>query len=123
MREDCVRLGRGDLRNYRMACDSNRMTLITSLSVADRVRGVLHERKVSQEALSKILHISPMAVSRRLTNEVQWTPQELLDVADVFGVGVDYFFQGVTAESNRDALRSAAQKKNRRSVELEKVPA
>lgn len=67
----------------------------STLSVSDRIRGVLSERHVSQEALGKYLHMGRMSISRRMSGQTPWTADDLIAVGTLFGIHPGRFFDGV----------------------------
>lgn len=61
-------------------------------TVADLVRGVMAERRVSGVALAARLGVTQPYLSRRLTGEVEFRAGELERIAAELGVPVSRFF-------------------------------
>lgn len=60
-------------------------------TVADRVRAVMTEKKISGVALANLLGMTQPYLSRRLTGEVDFRIGELERIADKLGVPVAQF--------------------------------
>lgn len=68
------------------------MAIRTNADVARRVRGIAAERKVKRASIADALHISRMAVWRRMEGETPFTPEEMIQLSDLIGVPVAAFF-------------------------------
>lgn len=73
------------------------MTIRTTHSVADKVRGIAAEKRVRQAELASTLNVSRMAIVRRLNGTVPFNDRELSALADRLGVPVGAFFGEVAA--------------------------
>jgi transcriptional regulator with XRE-family HTH domain len=85
------------------------MAIETNEDVARRVRGLAAERKVKRTAIADALHLSRMAVWRRMEGETPFTPEEMIRLSRVMDVPVAAFY----TETPVDDLD--------RSAELERV--
>ena len=74
------------------------MDIQTNADVAAKGRGVLAEKRVKQAAIAEAVHLSRMAISRRLSGDTPFAPEELITIAGVCGVTVSVFF-GERAEA------------------------
>jgi transcriptional regulator with XRE-family HTH domain len=60
--------------------------------IADRVRGVLAEKRKKQDALASVLGMSRQSANARLNGRVPFTGAELLRLSIAFGVPISRFF-------------------------------
>lgn len=60
--------------------------------IADKVRGVAREKRVSQERVAEILGVSRQTVSQRYTARVPFTGTELHALSVAFDVDIRRFF-------------------------------
>jgi len=65
--------------------------------IADRVRGVIAEKRLDQEAVASILGISRQSVSQRLRGKVAFTAPELFRLAVALSLPVWRFYPEVPA--------------------------
>lgn len=63
-----------------------------SVDIANKVRGVAAEKRVSQERIASILGISLGSVSARMNGKVPFSSVELLRLSRAFDVEVGVFF-------------------------------
>lgn len=68
------------------------MKLKTNADVARRVRGLCAEGRVKQAELAATLSLSTMAISRRLSGETPFTPEELIKASSLLAVPISAFF-------------------------------
>lgn len=68
------------------------MEIQTNADVAAKVRGALAEKRVKQAEVAGAIHLSRMAISRRLAGDTPFTPEELITVAGLCEVPVASFF-------------------------------
>lgn len=68
------------------------MAIETNADVAAKVRGIAAEHRVQQAELATVVGISRMGMSRRLSAQTPFTPEELIKIARRFGVPVATFF-------------------------------
>lgn len=72
------------------------MTGKKNITVADRARGIMAERRVSQMALADALDCSRMSINRRLLGQAEFTAKDLILMAALCDVPVAAFFEGVS---------------------------
>jgi transcriptional regulator with XRE-family HTH domain len=65
--------------------------------IADRVRGVVAEKRCNQKALASILGISRQSVNQRLNARVPFSGVELLRLSVALVVPIDRFFPSTEA--------------------------
>ena len=53
----------------------------TKIQIADRVRGLMAEKRSSQQAIADVLGLSRSAVSARFTYRAPWLAHEVVDLA------------------------------------------
>lgn len=58
-----------------------------------RVRGVLAEKKISQNTAAGVLGLSPAAMSRRVSGEIPFNVSELDAIASLTGVPASRFLE------------------------------
>lgn len=63
-----------------------------SVDIANKVRGVAAEKRVSQERIASILGISLGSVNARMNGKVPFSSVELLRLSRAFDVEVGVFF-------------------------------
>lgn len=68
------------------------MAILTNEEVADRVRGVAAERRLSRTQIAETLQVTPMSLSRRLNGKTPLTAAELSTLSDLLEVPVGRFF-------------------------------
>lgn len=68
------------------------MAIETNADVAQKVRGLAAEHRVSQTAMAKTLSVSRMSMHRRMTGSTPFTAEELIRLSRVIGVPVSAFF-------------------------------
>jgi transcriptional regulator with XRE-family HTH domain len=66
-------------------------------TIADRVRGALATRRLTQEQAGDAVGLSQKAMSRRLTGEVEFSVTELQKLAELAGVPVSTLYGEVPA--------------------------
>lgn len=74
------------------------MAIETNADVARRVRGLAAEMQVKQSTLAAGLHVSRMAMWRRMTGETPFTAEEMIVVSRVIGVPVSAFYSESAVE-------------------------
>lgn len=72
------------------------MAIETNADVAARVRGVLAEKQVKRGEIAVTLNLSAMSISRRLSGDTPFAPEELIKIAHQCAVPVGTFFGEVT---------------------------
>ena len=75
------------------------MAITNNADVARRLRGLAAEHKVKHSTLAAELHLSRMAMWRRMTGETPITAEELIVFARVIGVPVVAFYTESTVEA------------------------
>lgn len=65
--------------------------------MAQRVRDLMEERRLTQEEIAAALGISQEAISRRVRGKVEWRGSELVIVADLLSVDVADLFPEQTS--------------------------
>lgn len=71
------------------------------LTISDNVTAEMARRgRMTQEQLGTRLGMSQRAISRRLAGEVEWSANELLAVAKVFGIPVSVLYEGVANDKD-----------------------
>lgn len=73
----------------------------------ENIRALRLERKISQTTLARKLHVTQGAVSQWETGATRPDTEQLLTIADLFGVSVDALL-GVDREDNSVDLASAS---------------
>ena len=73
------------------------MAINTNSDVADRVRGIAAERRVSRAEIASVLSVSPMAISRRLNGITPFNAEELIKLSKALRAPVGAFFGEVAA--------------------------
>lgn len=68
------------------------MTSQTTPDVAGEVRAVAARKRIRQSDLAEMLHLSRMAVHRRMTGAVPFTADELIALSRAMDVPVGEFF-------------------------------
>ena len=76
------------------------MAINTNSDVADRVRGIAAERRVSRAEIASVLSVSPMAISRRLNGITPFNAEELIKLARRMNTPIAAFFESTPAESS-----------------------
>lgn len=69
----------------------------TKRQIADKVRGLMAEKRSSQKAIAELLQLSRQAVSARFTYKAPWQAWELQVLAEHWGVPVSRFYPEVVA--------------------------
>lgn len=64
----------------------------TKRQIADKVRGLMAEKRSSQKAIAELLGLSRQAVSARFTYRAPWQAHEVLALAAHWQVPVTRFF-------------------------------
>lgn len=72
------------------------MLVSNNADVAAKVRGVAAERAIRHSVLASSVPLSPMAMSRRMSGQTPFEPEELIKIARALGTPVATFF-GETA--------------------------
>ena len=68
------------------------MAILSNADVANKVRGVAAEKRVTQAELAFALSMTEMAMSRRMKGQTPFSPEELSRMADVLSTPVSTFF-------------------------------
>ena len=68
------------------------MTINTNSDVADRIRGIAAERRVSRAEIASVLSVSLMAISRRLNGITPFNAEELIKLSKALRTPVGDFF-------------------------------
>jgi len=79
------------------------MTLQLRTSVATRVRGLAAEQQVKQTEIAKALHLTKMAVSRRMRGDTSFTAEEIFTLSEFLQVPIASLFTSSSAASSGDA--------------------
>ena len=69
----------------------------TKRQIADRVRGLMAEKRSSQQAIADLLGLSRQAVNARFTYRAPWQAWELHTLSQHWGVPVARFYPEVVA--------------------------
>lgn len=69
-------------------------TLVVMPTTPDRIRSLIHDSGVSQAALSTELGLDPTKLSKSLSGARRFTSVELAQIAEHFGVTVDWILTG-----------------------------
>lgn len=75
------------------------MAIETNADVARRVRGIAAETRTTQSDLADALHLSRMAMWRRMSGATPFTAGELIILARVLGVAVATFYTEAALEA------------------------
>ncbi len=62
------------------------------VDISGKVRAVAAEYRSSQSQLADALHMSRMAITRRMSGDVQWSARDIAVLADHFGVPIARFY-------------------------------
>lgn len=65
--------------------------------IADKVRGVIAEKRCDQTAVAEVLDRSRQAVNQRLNGRVPFTAAEILRLSITLGVPIERFFPTKTS--------------------------
>lgn len=68
------------------------MAILTNEEVADRVRGVAAEKRLSRAEIAERLSVTPMSLSRRFNGQTPLTAAELSSLSHILSVPVSRFF-------------------------------
>lgn len=68
------------------------MAILTNAQVAAEVRGFAAKKRTSNADLASLTHMSSMAMSRRMSGNVPFTPEELSIIGDALETPVAAFF-------------------------------
>lgn len=82
------------------------MAILSNAEVADRVRGVAAERRLSRGQIAATLQVTPMSLSRRLNGQTPLTAAELSALSDLLDVPVGRFFGETTALAESERVAS-----------------
>lgn len=69
----------------------------TKTQIADKVRGLMAEKRSSQSDIALVLRLSRNSVNRRFTGKAPWLAHELQALAEHWGVPVSRFYPEVVA--------------------------
>lgn len=73
------------------------MATQTNADVANKVRGIAAERRISQARMAEILTVSRMAIHRRINGSTPFSPEELIKLSQTLETPVGAFFGEVAA--------------------------
>lgn len=73
------------------------MAIQTNSDVANKVRGIAAERRLTQADMAQTLNCSRMAISRRMNGTVPFTAVDLIKLSQAFKTPVGAFFGEVAA--------------------------
>lgn len=79
-----------------------------ALTIGDRIRDIRKAKKISQESLAELAHISRISIARYETNVIEPSSTALAKIADALAVSVDVLL-GRTADGSPDAEDLAVQ--------------
>ena len=79
-----------------------------ALTIGDRIRDIRKAKKISQESLAEMAHISRISIARYETNVIEPSSTALAKIADALAVSVDVLL-GRTADGSPDAEDLAVQ--------------
>jgi transcriptional regulator with XRE-family HTH domain len=75
------------------------MTLQITHKVAGEVRGLIAKKRIKHKEVAQVLHVSPMAVSRRMRGEVSFTAEDMLLLASFLDVPVGALYGETSSQS------------------------
>lgn len=70
-----------------------------ALSIGDRVKGLRKKKGWTQEVLAENLHMGRTSLKNKELGTRDFTPDELLELSQVFGVTLDWLIRGVKTEN------------------------
>lgn len=74
------------------------------MSVADKIKRLRKQKRITQRELARILHVAPSAVSAWETGANRPLMDKLVELANLFGVPVSHFFEGEEFDTDKDSV-------------------